>query len=126
MSVDMEAKLIENLMVSHYNNLEAKMDLVAERAAEKVVMSVVPKMQQEIIDNLKNTLQKMMDANTCKTTLELTGEEYSDANARKRVRDSVQWAIRSANRTAIVVRGALLASTGGVVGSIVAMLLRKG
>ena len=125
MSEDMEAKLIENLMVSHYNNLEAKMDLIAERACEKVVMSVVPKMQQEVVDNLRNTLQEMMDANTCKTTLALTGEEYGDTSARRRVREAVQWAIRSANKQAIVVRGILLTGTSSIVAALVAMLLRK-
>ena len=122
MSEDMEAKLIENLMIRHYNNLETRMDLIAEKAAEKVLLSAMPGIQQE----LKETLQGMMDANTCKTTLELTGEEYMDANARKRVRDATQWAIRSANRTAIVIRGALLTATGGIVGSFIAMLLKKG
>lgn len=122
---DMEFKLIENLMVKHYNNLEVKMDLIAERAAKKAIQEVMPQLKSDLEDHLNNTMAKIVADKSKETVFTVTGEDLEDRGRCSVVRNAVQWAIRSANKSSIVMRAMLTVVTSSLVGAFIGMMLNR-
>lgn len=122
---DIEFRLIENLLTKHYNALEQNIDTIARRAALAVVHETLPSIKEDLKNHLNETMAKIVADKSKETVFIVTGEDLDDKGRCSVLRNAVQWAIRSANKSSIVMRTVLTAGTSSIIGAIIAMLIKK-
>ena len=118
-------KLMSDDILKIIQILEDKSEDIARRVTKDVIADVMPRLQSQLEESLRTSMSDIVDAKASHVVLEITGESYDDAVCRRTIRNAVQWAIRSANKSSIIMRTMITAGTSSVIGAVIAMLLKK-
>lgn len=120
-----EYKLLETLIKTQYDNFEKRSDEIISKATKSVINEVMPKLRTQLEDYLNDTIQKIVNEKSKETVFIVTGEDIDDRGRCSVLRNAVQWSIRSANKSSIVMRTLLTAGTSSVIGAIIALIIKR-
>ena len=104
--------------------LEDKSEEIVRRITRNVVLEVTPRLQSQLEEYLQASMSKMVDDKASHVVLEITGESYEDAVCRRTIRNAVQWAIRSADKSSFILRTIITVGTSSAIGAAITLLLK--
>lgn len=105
--------------------LEDKSEDIARRVTQDVIADVMPKLQSQLEESLQVSMSSIVDAKANHVVLEITGESYEDVVCRRTIRNAVQWAIRSADKSSFIMRTLITVGTSSAIGAAVTLLLKR-
>jgi hypothetical protein len=118
-------KIMDNDILKIIQILEDKSEDIARRVTKDVISDVMPRLQSQLEESLQTSMSKIVDAKASHVVLEITGESYDDAVCRRTVRNAVQWAIRSANKSSLIMRTIITVGTSSMIGAAIAIIFKR-
>lgn len=119
MSADIE--VIKVLLDQQFENFDRRADEIARRASKDVIKDVMPNLKAQLEKDLKNIIKSIVDEKANVVVLELTGESYDDINAKKTIRNAIQWSIMSSKKSAFLLKTIVVAAITSAIGSTIGL-----
>lgn len=110
--------LIKDLIDANFTSLESRLDDIAKAAARAAVTDMMPSIKLQLQESGKQIVADARD----KLVIELTGEDYTD---RRKIRNGVQWSIKSAGKATMARNSVLTAIISSTIGAMVAWVIGK-